>query len=540
MYTPIEIVDFILNSVNDILVEKFGCNINSKGVHILDSFTGTGTFIVQLLRSGLIDVNNLLYKYTNELHANEIVLLAYYIATINIEETFHDLMQAQDYIAFEGIVLTDTFALSETVHTKTTDNATAASVNGLLFQQNSEPAIKQLEASITVIVGNPPYSVGQKSGNDNNQNVSYEYLDSRLANTYVAKSKATLSRNVYDTYIKAFRWATDRLGENGVVGFVSNGAYLDSVALDGFRQCLLEDFNSIYCFNLRGNQRTSGELSRKEGGKIFGSGSRTPVAITILIMKKGIKKDGFIRYCDIGDYLTREQKLDIIREYKSIKNISWKYLIPNANNDWINQRNPNFMNFIALGDKKKREKESVFQDNYASGLSTNRDVWVYNSSKETALNNANRMIDFYNTERIRCNRQFEDIVDKGLALTDAKTKETYLQNIRSNDETKISWSRGLFKRFCKNEEISKNNLTRIVAYRPFCKKNIVYNMPIIEMPSRWDSILPEDETENFIICVSGAPIKKGFSVLITNCIQDLNFMEHSICMPLYKIKIVVL
>lgn len=355
MYTPIEIVDFILNSVNDILVEKFGCNINSKGVHILDSFTGTGTFIVQLLRSGLIDVNNLLYKYTNELHANEIVLLAYYIATINIEETFHDLMQAQDYIAFEGIVLTDTFALSETVHTKTTDNATAASVNGLLFQQNSEPAIKQLEASITVIVGNPPYSVGQKSGNDNNQNVSYEYLDSRLANTYVAKSKATLSRNVYDTYIKAFRWATDRLGENGVVGFVSNGAYLDSVALDGFRQCLLEDFNSIYCFNLRGNQRTSGELSRKEGGKIFGSGSRTPVAITILIMKKGIKKDGFIRYCDIGDYLTREQKLDIIREYKSIKNISWKYLIPNANNDWINQRNPNFMNFIALGDKRKRK-----------------------------------------------------------------------------------------------------------------------------------------------------------------------------------------
>lgn len=348
----------------------------------------------------------------------------------------------------------------------------------------SERAIKQLEAPITVIVGNPPYSVGQKSGNDNNQNVSYEYLDSRLANTYVAKSRATLNRNVYDTYIKAFRWATDRLGENGVVGFVSNGAYLDSVALDGFRQCLLEDFNSIYCFNLRGNQRTSGELSRKEGGKIFGSGSRTPVAITILIKKKGIKKDGFIRYYDIGDYLTREQKLDIVKKYKSIKNIPWKYLTPNANNDWLNQRNPNFMNFIALGDKKKREKESIFQDNYASGLSTNRDIWVYNFSKETALSNANQMINFYNMERIRCNRQFEDIVDKGLALADTKIKETYMQNIRSNDEMKISWSRGLFKKFCKNEEISNNNLTRIVAYRPFCKKNLAYNMPIIEMPSR--------------------------------------------------------
>lgn len=247
------------------------------------------------MRSGLINVNNLLYKYTNELHANEIVLLAYYIATINIEETFHDLMHAQEYMAFEGIVLTDTFALSETVHTKTTDNATTASISNLLFQQNSKRAIKQLEAPITVIVGNPPYSVGQKSGNDNNQNVSYEYLDSRLANTYVAKSKATLNRNVYDTYIKAFRWATDRLGENGVIGFVSNGAYLDSVALDGF-----------------------------------------------------------IRYYDIGDSLTREQKLEIIKEYKSIKNIPWKYLTPNANNDWINQRNPNFMNFIALCTNRKR------------------------------------------------------------------------------------------------------------------------------------------------------------------------------------------
>ncbi len=533
VYTPIEIVDFILNSVNDILIEKFGCDINSKGVHVLDPFTGTGTFIVQLLRSGLIDVNNLLYKYTNELHANEIVLLAYYIAAINIEETFHDLMQAQDYTAFEGIVLTDTFALSETVHTKTTDNATAASVNGLLFQQNSERAIKQLEAPITVIVGNPPYSVGQKSGNDNNQNVSYEYLDSRLANTYVAKSKATLNRNIYDTYIKAFRWATDRLGENGVVGFVSNGAYLDSVALDGFRQCLLEDFNSIYCFNLRGNQRTSGELSRKEGGKIFGSGSRTPVAITILIKKKGIKKDGFIRYYDIGDYLTREQKLNIIKEYKSIKNISWKYLTPNVNNDWINQRNPNFINFIALGDKKKREKESIFQDNYASGLSTNRDVWIYNFSKEVALSTANRMIAFYNAERIRCNEEFQNIVNNGFAVADVKIRETYLKNIRSNDETQISWSAALFRKLINDEEVVEGKIVREVAYRPYCKKYLAYNTSIIERPSRWDSIFPNDITENIVMCVSGAPIKKGFSVLITNCIQDLHFMENSISFPMY-------
>lgn len=533
VYTPIEIVNFILNSVNDILLEKFGCDINSKGVHILDPFTGTGTFIVQLLRSGLIDINHMMYKYMNEIHANEIVLLAYYIAAVNIEETFHDIMKAEDYTAFEGIVLTDTFALSETVHSKGTDGKVAATANNLLFQRNSVRAIKQLEAPITVIVGNPPYSVGQKSGNDNNQNVSYEYLDNRLADTYVKKSKATLTRNAYDTYIKAFRWASDRLEDNGVIGFVSNGAYLESVALDGFRQCLIEEFNSIYCFNLRGNQRTSGELSRKEGGKIFGSGSRTPVAITILVKKKGSKKDGFVRYYDIGDYLTREQKLDIIKDFKSIKNIQWKYLTPNANNDWLNQRNPNFLNFIALGDKKKREKESIFLDNYASGLSTNRDVWVYNFSKEAATSNANQMIDFYNMERIRCNQLFEDNVNKGISLADTKTRETYLQNIRSNDETKISWSAGLFRRFCNNEEIHSSNHVRRVSYRPFCKKYLSYNTSIIERPSRWDSIFPEETTENFVICVSGAPIKKGFGVLMTDCIQDLNFMEHSLCMPMY-------
>jgi len=258
VYTPIEIVDFILQSVEIVLKERFDRSINDKDVHILDPFTGTGTFIVRLLRSGLISPEKLLYKYTNELHANEIVLLAYYIAAINIEETFHDLMQTKEYTPFEGIVLTDTFALSESIYD---EDGNTVSPSHMMFSGNTARATKQLESPITVIIGNPPYSVGQKSGNDNNQNISYEHLDNSLADTYVAKSKATLTRNVYDTYIKAFRWATDRLGDNGVIGFVSNGAYLDSVALDGFRQCLLEDFNSVYCFNLRGNQRTSGELS---------------------------------------------------------------------------------------------------------------------------------------------------------------------------------------------------------------------------------------------------------------------------------------
>lgn len=440
-------------------------------------------------------------------------------------------MQTSEYTPFEGIVLTDTFALSESI--KDTGSGSTVSPTQVMFSANTARATKQLEAPITVILGNPPYSVGQRSGNDNNQNVSYANLDQSLADTYVAKSKATLTRNVYDTYIKAFRWATDRLGDNGVIGFVSNGAYLDSVALDGFRQCLLEDFNSIYCFNLRGNQRTSGELSRKEGGKIFGSGSRTPVSITILVKKKGVRKDGFVHYYDIGDYLTREQKLSKIADFGSIKQIPWKVLTPNKNHDWINQRSPAFMNFIALGDKKKREPVSIFLDNYSSGLSTNRDTWVYSFSADSAVKHAEAMIAFYNSERIRCHAEFDARVSEGTITADPKVQETYLLNIRSNDTTRISWSSGLHRLFCKNEELLADDTIRTVAYRPYCKKKLAYNKNIIERPSRWDSIFPDLEHDNLVICVSGAPLKKGFSVLMADCIQDLNFMEHSLCMPLY-------
>lgn len=505
VYTPVEIVDFIIKSVNYVLRDKFSSSFNDKEVHVLDPFTGTGTFIVRLLRSGLIDIDNLLYKYTNEIHANEIVLLAYYIATINIEETFHGLIGAEEYTQFEGIVLTDTFAMTEKQRAEEYEGKHLVS----MFEENSARAEKQLKAPITVIIGNPPYSVGQKTGNDNNQNTNYPYLDKAIASTYVMRSTSTLTRNAYDSYIRAFRWATDRLGDNGIIGFVSNGSYLDSVALDGFRECLIKDFNHIYVFNLRGDQRTLGEISRKEGGKIFGSGSRTPVAITILVKRKGVKKDGYVRYHDIGDYLSREQKLAIISEFGDISNIKWNYITPNDNNDWINQRNQSYINFIALGDKKKQEQASVYLDNYASGLSTNRDVWIYSYSAEQAETHSEQMIAFYNSEIERCFAELQQQKEQGfISDNDMKTAETFLLNIRSNDATKISWSRGLFNLFCKGEVVENNGFVRSVAYRPFCKKNIMYNKKIIEMPSKWDNIIPDDKHNNFVICVSGAPLKK--------------------------------
>lgn len=530
VYTPIQVVDFILRSIEYVLQDRFNSSISDRGVHVLDPFTGTGTFIVQLLRSGIINREDLLYKYCNEIHANEIVLLAYYIAAVNIEETFHDIVGATEYTPFEGIVLTDTFALSENIDE---DTGKPLTKDSFLFHQNSERATKQLETDITVIVGNPPYSVGQKSGNDNNQNVAYKHLDKMITETYGKKSMATNTRNAYDTYIKAFRWATDRIGDNGVVGFVSNGAYLDSVALDGFRQCLVEEFNSVYVFNLRGNQRTSGELSRKEGGKIFGSGSRTPVAITILVKKKGVKKDGYVRYYDIGDYLSRTDKLNIISQFESIKNIPWKYLTPNDNNDWLNQRNPNFMNFIALGDKKKREKVSVYSDNYALGLNTSRDAWVYNYNADSVCNNTNAMIRFYNSERERCQKLYDEYIDKEKITPSPKLLETFMRNTMSNDARKISWSSSLIPRFLRNESIDDTKEIRLVMYRPFCKKYVAYNKPIIHRLSCWDKIYPENNTDNLVMCVSGAPIKKGFSVLMTHCIQDLHMMENSQSFPLY-------
>ena len=465
MYTPVEVVDFIIKSADKVLKDCFSKSLNSRDVHILDPFTGTGTFIVRLLRSGLIDINNLLYKYTNEIHANEIVLLAYYIATVNIEETFHDLMKSEEYTPFNGIVLTDTFAMTERQY------QSGDWVSGM-FAENSERAKKQLSAPITVIIGNPPYSMGQKSANDNNQNTSYEQLDSHITGTYVAKSKANTSNSAYDSYVKAFRWSTDRIGKNGIIGFVSNGSYLDSVSMDGFRQCLLEDFTHIYVFNLRGNQRTSGELSRKEGGKIFGSGSRTPVAITILVKQSGVPNDGFIHYYDIGDYLTREEKLNIISDFDDIGGIQWEQINPNENSDWINQRNQDFSKHILLGDKKKTGEPSIFNSNYATGIGTSRDAWIYGFSDSGIVKNIREMINFYDSERVRC---FEELKKQGVP---SEKKKDFLLEIMSKDATKISWSSGIIKRFLNDIKIAYIDTVMTVAYRPFTKKKLGnYSVP---------------------------------------------------------------
>ncbi|WP_371799683.1 DEAD/DEAH box helicase family protein [Streptomyces sp. NBC_01707] len=366
VYTPVEVVDFILRSTEQALNKHLSRSLSDEGVQIIDPFVGTGTFPVRLLQSGLIQPDDLLRKYASELHANEIVLLAYYIAAVNIEAAFHDVVGG-DYRPFEGIVLADTFQLAEGT----------AQLEGMdVLEGNSERAKQQRKQRITVVVGNPPYSVGQENQNDDNQNVKYQVLDERIQQTYVARSTATNKRSLYDSYIRAIRWASDRIDGDGVVAYVSNGGYIDGNTADGLRKSLVEEFDAIYCYNLRGNQRTSGELSRKEGGKIFGSGSRNTVAVLILV-KDGARTDRECQlyYRDIGDYLSREEKLRIVGA-QGIESVQWQRITPNKDGDWINQRDERFITFQAVGEKDKNARDKAVFDLYSSGLKSGRDSWI--------------------------------------------------------------------------------------------------------------------------------------------------------------------
>jgi len=517
VYTPTECVDFIINSVEYLMNKEFGKSLSDHGVHIIDGFTGTGTFIVRLLQSGIIKKEDLLYKYTNDIHANEIVLLAYYIAAINIEETFHELTNNEMYIPFDGIVLTDTFQLYEDYN----ENEWTKKLNDLALPENSERAKKQRDLPITVCIGNPQYSVGQKSQNDNAQNIKYEKLDIKIFETYAKYSETTLKNSLYDSYIRAFRWATDRLEKNGIISFITNGAFIDNLAMSGFRKCLLEDFTSIYIFNLRGNQRTSVELSKKEGGKIFGSGSRTPVSITCLVKNSQKESDKFVHYYDIGDYLSREQKLNIIKEKNNISNIEWKKIIPDDNNDWINKRNLQFSKFISIEPKKKFELNSKsYFYTYSLGASTSKDSWLYNFSKNQINYNLNKMVDFYNSERVRIHSLK---IDKPL------------KNIIKYDESKIVWT-DLFLRDLLNDKKYIFNSNKVITsiYRPFCKQYFVYEKDFIQRTYQLDKLFPETDSENLYIGIAGFGSNKNFTALIFNKLTDLHCVgSNTQCFPMY-------
>ena len=498
VFTPVEVVDFIVRSVDVVLRRHFGKTIASENVHILDPFTGTGTFITRtlnylksLMDKGKISYADLVRKYTQELHANEIVLLSYYIAAINIEAVFDDINGVEPYQPFEGIVLTDTFESTETEDT----------LDDSFFGTNDQRLKRQQEKPITAIIGNPPYSVGQSNANDDNQNNLYPKLDSSISKTYVEKSNSTLSRGSYDSYIRAFRWASNRLNSRGIIGFVSNGSYLDSNSSDGLRACLYEEFNHLYIINLRGNALGLGEIRKKEGGNIFGSGSRTPVAISILV------KDGSdsheLHYHDIGDYLSQKEKLRIIEDFGDMSAIDWQTIQPDDNNDWLNQRDKNYQNYSPIFDRKN-SINSIFSIG-AVGISSNRDVWVYGFSKDKTQVKISRFIENYNTE-----------------LYNYFHKSDYILN---KHNSYIKWSRGLERSLLNKESIKyQKSKFKKVLYRPFTKKFLYFDRKLVESSGQYYRKFGDN---NIVISTTGRGISRDFSVLISNLPVDYQMLMNS-------------
>lgn len=517
VYTPVEVVDFIIHSVNDVLQKEFSQTLGSPGVHILDPFTGTGTFITRLLQSGIIKPEELAHKYANEIHANEIVLLAYYIAAINIEAVYHSLVGGE-YKPFEGICLTDTFQLYE-----------KEDLISHLMVDNSSRRQRQKGLDIRVIVGNPPYSVGQNSANDNNANVTYPGLDSRIRQTYAAHSRATNKNALYDSYIRAIRWGSDRLGDAGVMAYVSNAGWIDGSATDGLRKCLTEEFSSLYVFHLRGNQRTSGEQSRAEGGKIFGSGSRAPIAITLFVKNPKAATHGNILFHDIGDFLTREQKLAKVGAFGSINGIEadngWTEVQPDEHHDWLNKRDGSFGAFIAIGDKTNTETLSLF-NNYSRGVETGRDAWCFNFSREALTDSIQSMTSFYNREL--------DRFDANHRGSDRKARNAAVDRFVDNDATKISWTSSLKSELVRGSRLSFDASAIVRShYRPYTPQWLYYNGTLVHRVGQMPRIFPDAAAKNRVIVIKQRPPERSQIALMMSSIPELQTDGGTQCFPQY-------
>ncbi len=510
VYTPVEIIDFIIQSVEQLLHENYDVGFNERSVKVLDPFAGTGTFITRILESGLI-TSNLYEKYKRDLYANELILLAYYIASVNIETTYSNLQKSGKYVPFKGISYTDTLRLNAQYRKEKRHRHEDISFDGN-FKVAHERIRNQRGAHVHVIIGNPPYSKGQNIYSDNNPNIEYPEVDNRIKNTYGEKTKVTAKNSLYDSYVRSLRWASDRIGESGIIAFITNSSFIRSGTASGIRACLGDEFEEIWCYDLRGNQRTQGETSRKEGGKIFGSGSRAPVAIIILV-KNPNKKTHTIHYKDIGDYLTREEKLGIVKNDHSIKGVKdWTIIKPDVDYDWLNYKISTFSEYLPMGSKNaKSGKENAIFHLYTPGITTGRDAWVYNFSKEEVSKNMKRHIEY-------CNKY--DVNDSKF-------------DTEKHDSTQVSWSRNLIRKL-KNSKTSFNkNKIRISQYRPFFKQYLYFDNFYTENPGLFSKFFPENDSENLIISVPSKGDADKFSTFISNVIPDYHVLFNSMCFPLY-------
>ena len=505
VYTPVEIVDFILRAADEVSQKHFGKGLSDEGVCILDPFAGTSTFTVRLLQSGLIKPEDLARKYASELFATEIMLLAYYVSAVNIETTYNALREeaaqrsgepVPEYVPFGNIALADTFQIHED----------GDILDLTVFKNNNERIVRQKEAPINVIVGNPPYSVGQTSANDNNANLKYPTLDARIAETYAAKSTATNKNSLYDSYLRAFRWATDRIGDQGVVAFIANGGWLDSNTSDGVRLSLAEDFTDLYAFNWRGNSRMAGEQAKREGGNVFD----IRVGVAVLIGVKDPSKSGFrLHYAQTTDYQNRDEKL-AFAENATVDQIQWRSLTPNKHGDWLNQRSDEFATWPVIGEKKG--DATKFFEVHSAGLQTNRDAWVYSYSANQLTGQVDRLKTAYSQALTQISK-FDSV------------NELFDSHPEFVDPTKIKWSSSLQAHLMRRNPIPSDGFQTLSLYRPFCKQNAYFDSALNHRTYQLPSMFPTQQHHNIGFMLTSPASHYPFALIATESVPNLHALD---------------
>ncbi len=528
VYTPIEVVDFILRATNGILKKHFNTDFNDKNITIFDPFTGTGSFIARLLskENNLISDEALKEKFQKGLFAFDIVLLSYYIALINITQAAQN--RDSSLKNFKNIALTDSLDYLE--------EKTNKGVLPLYEDLKENKDIKDTLAgqNIRVIIGNPPYSSGAKSENDNNQNLTHPKLEKWVYETYGKNSTAKMGKTTRDTLIHSIRMASDVLRDKGVLGFVVNGSFIDSKSADGFRKCVAKEFSHLYVLNLRGNARTSGEERKKQGDGIFDSGSRATVAIIFFVKDKDAPNHT-IFYYEMGDYLKREAKLNWLAGFENLDLVPFKEITPNNKGDWINQRNDDFEKLIPLKrDKKLKIFDTIFDLN-SNGVATSRDPWVYNFSPNALMQSVQNCIDTYNADLKRFNEVFREAFKqrtKGIKPGD-RYKHLSDKEI-TTDKTKIAWVQNLKNQLIKGKKLDDFSQEKISVslYRPFNKQYFYYERELAWSFYSMKKIFPDKSAQNVVInTVSMA--SRNFSCLIANEITDVQTMANTQAYPLY-------
>ena len=512
VYTPQPIVDFMVKSVACILETEFGRSLSDTGVHIIDPFVGTGNFIVRLMQD--IQGTALEEKYRNELYCNEVMLLPYYIASLNIEQEFFQ--RTRTYRPFEGITLADTFELLE-------------QQQGELFTpENTERVKKQKAADMFVVIGNPPYNTQQTNENDNNKNRKYPAMDKRIEETYVQDSTAQLKSKLYDPYVKAFSWASKRIGAEGVVAFVTNNGFLDGIAFDGMRKHLAQDFTKIYHIDLKGNARTSGERRRKEGGNVFNDQIRVGVGITFFIKKADVTSESAeVWIYAVDDYLKGPEKQKLLTDFGDYRNVPMKQTVIDKRHTWLTEGlRAEFDTFLPMGNealkKGEEDAEEALFKTYSVGVVTARDAWVYNFNKNDLTQNLTQMMEYYNGQAFQWERR--------------SNRDVNVNDFIDTDDTKIKWTRSLKSKLKTGTmaAFSTENV-RTSLYRPFTKSHLYFHRMMNECVYVFPSIFPtpDTETENRVICVSSPRTNTSFHTLMIDVIPDFHLTGDSQCFPFY-------